>query len=93
MVFIISEAEVHSSKDGIDSFIDRYGRGGLSQAAEAFVAIGASELAYALEQLAQSGEPFPESMLDRANTLIVEHAGWDYDNIYAAVAARLQRDA
>ena len=90
-VFLISEVEVYCTKDGIDSFIVRYDTAGLRQASEAFAMIGATEVAAALEALARAGPEFPEPLLERANNLVVDHVGWDYDTIHAAVSRQLER--
>jgi hypothetical protein len=85
MVFLISEAEVACDKDGIDAFIHRYGAAGLSDAARAFNAIGASLIAAALRRLAVVVPPLPESLLNSVNRLITDRCGYDYEAIARAV--------
>ena len=41
-VFLISEAEVDCNKEGIDSFVDRYGARGLTDLGCAYESIGAA---------------------------------------------------
>ncbi|MDQ0014215.1 CBS domain-containing protein [Variovorax boronicumulans] len=84
LVFAISEAEVYCDKDGIDGLIDRYGVPAMCTFAEAFEAVGATEIATALLALTKDG-PIPEALLARANTLITDRRGYAYDNLEALV--------
>ena len=90
MVFLISEVEVYCTKDGIDSFIERYGKRGLVDAARAFSGVGASKVSACLVKLAQAHPEAPEALLERANSLVTGHVGWGYEAIHEAVAARLR---
>ncbi len=89
-VFLISELELACDKDGIDSFIDRYGAAGLSDAARAFDAIGASFIAEGLRSLALAAPPRRESLLDSVNRLVTDRSGYDDDAIARAIE-RLRR--
>jgi len=85
LVFAISEAEVSCDKDGIDGLIHRYGRPTMRTFAEAFEAVGATEIASALIGLTTNG-PIPEALLARANTLITDRRGYAYENLQALVS-------
>jgi hypothetical protein len=52
--FLVSEAEVDCDKDGIDSFVDRYGARGLTDLGCAYESIGAAELAVLARRTADS---------------------------------------
>ena len=88
MVFLISEAEVYCDKDGIDSFLDRYGTSGIKELAVAFREVGALSITEALFGIV-SHESAHEAFLARANVLITGRAGYDYNNIERMVASRL----
>jgi hypothetical protein len=85
LVFAISEAEVYCDKDGIDGLIHRYGGPAMRTFAEAFEAVGATEIASALFALTKNG-PIPEALLARANTLITDRRGYAYENLQALVS-------
>lgn len=80
LVFAISEAEVYCDKDGIDGLIHRYGVPAMRTFAEAFEAVGATEIATALRALTKDG-PIPEAVLARVNTLITDRRGYNYENL------------
>jgi hypothetical protein len=89
LVYVIAEAEGSCDKDGIDSFIDRYGPAGLAQLARAYAAIGAELLAAACRAVLESMPSPTENTLDRLNTFVTERAGYDYQSIRAMVARAL----
>jgi hypothetical protein len=86
LVFAISEAEVYCDKDGIDELIHRYGAPAMCTFAEAFEAVGATEIATALLALTND-EPVPEAALARANALITDRKGYAYENLQALVSS------
>ncbi|MBV8467512.1 MAG: hypothetical protein JO218_16350 [Burkholderiales bacterium] len=71
--------------NGIDSLIDRYGIGSLHLFVRAYSAIGANDVANAIEALA-SAKGSSEDALSLANRLICERSGYDYQDIYDYVA-------
>jgi len=85
MVFLISEAEVLCDKDGIDSFIATYGRTGISQLADAYAAVGATEISSTLREIATSLPHADDVLLDRVTSLITARTAYDYDAIANAV--------
>lgn len=85
VVFAISEAEVYCDKDGIDGLIHRYGAPAMRTFAEAFEAVGATEIASALFALAKDGST-SEPLLERANMLIADRRGYAYENLQALVS-------
>jgi hypothetical protein len=91
MVFLISEAEVLCDKDGIDSFVDKYGAPGLSDAADAFDAVGATSIAEGLRRLSVAAPALPEYLLVLVNRLITDRSGYDYDAITKAIE-RIRQD-
>ena len=66
LIFLISEAEVHCDKDGIDSFLDRYCPNWMQETARAFAAVGAVEIAAAL------GAPLPSIRCPTTRCSIVQ---------------------
>jgi hypothetical protein len=89
LVWLISQAEIHCDTDGIDTFLDFYSPRWAQEAAAAFAEVGADEIAAALRAIA--GGEQSDQVLDRANELITDRAGYDYESIRAAVARRLAR--
>ena len=79
-VFAISESERYCDGDGIDALIHRYGVSTVSSFADAFDAVGATEVASALQEL-PALEPIPESLLTRATMLIAERRGYTYESL------------
>jgi hypothetical protein len=86
LVFAITEAEVYCDKDGIEGLIHRYGAPAMRTFAEAFEAVGATEIATALRALTKDG-PIPEALLARANTLITGRSGYAYEDLQALVSS------
>ena len=87
LVYLIAEAECLSDMDGIDSFLGKYAPRWLSEAAAAFEAVGAAEIAAELRAVppdAAVGDP----RLDRLNGLLTARAGYDYEAIRRVVAER-----
>jgi len=84
-VFLISEAEVLCDMEGIDSFLDRYSAS-VSEAADAFAAAGAGQIAGSLRAICAQLPARPDELLDRANTLIVARTGYDYDSILRIIS-------
>ncbi len=87
MVFLISEAEVLCDKDGIDSFVDRYGASGVTELAAAYSTVGADEIASVLREVAKSLPKVPDILLSRANDEITSRLGYRYEDIARAVLA------
>lgn len=84
-VFAISEAEVTCDIDGIDNLVYRYGKASIALFAQAFAAIGASEISIALGEVALADDPIPEHLLSAVNRLITERNGYTYESIEAFV--------
>ena len=85
LVFAISEAEIYCDMDGIDGLIHRYGAPAMRTFAEAFEAIGATEIASALLALTKDG-PIPEALLARVNVLITGRRGYAHEDLQALVS-------
>ena len=79
-VWLISEAEVHCDMDGIDSFLDDYSSV-LPEAADAFEAVGATEIAQSLRSVHAVLPERPDAVLNHADNLITSRTGYDYDAI------------
>lgn len=88
LVFLISEAEMMCDGDGIDSFLDRYRPLWMAETTTAFAAIGATQIAEALGAITLDTSP-DDPLLDRANELISERAGYDYEAIRRVIEGRL----
>ncbi|MXV05658.1 MULTISPECIES: hypothetical protein [unclassified Xanthomonas] len=84
-IFAISEAEVHCDIDGIDNLLQDYGTSKMGLFAQAFSAVGASEIANALQAISSSTDPVPEELLSRANHLITVRHQYTYESIRAFV--------
>ena len=87
MVFLIAEAECLCDMECIDSFLDKYSPSWLPEAALAFEAVGAIEIAAELRAVPLdivNDDP----RLDRLNALITARAGYDYGAIKRTVARR-----
>jgi hypothetical protein len=89
-VFLISEAEVRCDKDGIDSFVDRYGAAGLLELEDAYLRLGARWLAEASRTVAEALPNPSDAALERLNELVCDRVGYDYDAIRAEVARQLR---
>jgi hypothetical protein len=87
-VFLISEAEVLCDMEGIDTFLNQYGRDWLPESADAFEAVGATEIAAGLRSIG-ADTPRDDPILDRVNHLIGRRAGYDYEAIRREVESRL----
>ena len=79
-VWLISEAEVLSDMEGIDSFLDRYASL-LPEAADAFTAVGATQIADSLRAIHAQLPARSDELLDRANALVTTRTGYDYDSV------------
>ena len=74
--------------EGIDAFLDRYRPLWIAETATAFAAIGATQIAAALGAITLDTSP-DDPLLDRANELIQNRAGYDYEAIRRIVQRRL----
>jgi len=81
-VFAITESEVYCDNDSITGLIGRYGVSNVRAFAEAFDAVGATEIAGALRAFPKD-EPIPETLLARANAFICERRGYTYESLEA----------
>ncbi|MGV3658682.1 MAG: DMP19 family protein [Prosthecobacter sp.] len=88
-VWLISEAETYCAIDGIDSFLDVYDTF-LDEAAEAFAAVGAAEIAGVLRSIHAACPLRPDKLLEDADRLINERVGYDYDSV-ARLVSRSQK--
>ncbi|HSI34751.1 MAG TPA: hypothetical protein VK986_14280 [Tepidisphaeraceae bacterium] len=91
LVYLIAEAEASCDMDGIDTLLDHYPLADLEECASAFDEIGASEVAAALRKVLAALPAREEALLDKADSLIKDRTGYDYDAIRAAVGRRLAR--
>lgn len=90
LVFLISEAEVYCNMDGVDAFLDHYRQDWLSEAAEAFHAVGAVEIAVGLRSI-NADTQHDDPLLEQINTLITNCAGYDYEAIRRVIEDRLSK--
>lgn len=88
-IYFISEAEVLCDKDGVDSFIDRYGPSGLFELSIAYRHLGAEALADAAREVARTLPAASEDALDRLNELVRDRRAYDHEAIRAAVERQL----
>jgi hypothetical protein len=88
LVFLISEAEVDCDMNGIDTLLDRYSDKEIWEMAAGFAEIGALDIAESLRQIARELPMREETSLRRADTLIKDRAGYDYEAILTAVQHR-----
>ena len=88
-VFLISEAEVLCDMEGIDSFIGRYGPSGVLTCAAAFRAVGAISIADAMRSVGGCLPDCDDGLLDQANRIITDRAGYDHDAICRMVASHM----
>lgn len=87
-IFLISELEVSCDMNGIDTFINIHGVERLRRCAMVYRSIGALELANAILNVANSNAT-DESMLDVANGLVTDRAGYDYEMLEKYVASMI----
>jgi hypothetical protein len=85
-IFLVSELEVLCDKDGIEAFMDSYDVSDLRLAAELLGSAGAKSIASGLIQIADSLPSRQEDVLSRVNDLVVNRAGYDYDELARVVA-------
>jgi len=86
VVYAIAEAEAYCDIDGIDSLIHKYGRESMGLFAQAFLEIGASEIAAVLQTIASTSGTPNENTLSNANRLITERSGYSYEEVESFVA-------
>jgi hypothetical protein len=89
LVWLISEAEVCCDIDGIDTLLDRYSSAELAECVSAFAEIGATDIAEALRAVVSILPEREETALSKADTLIKDRIGYDYEAIRAAIDRRL----
>jgi hypothetical protein len=85
LVFLISEAEVLCDKDGIDAFIQTYGKHGVEELVHAYARIGAGQIAETLRRMSDELPSQPDELLSAANTMICDRSGYSYEDIERAV--------
>ena len=90
LVYLIAEAECLADVEGIDAFLGRYAADWLSEAAAAFEAVGAADIAAELRAV-PPGAVVGDPRLDRLNELVTARAGYDYEAIRRVVAERRTR--
>lgn len=81
LVFLISEAEVYCDMDGIDSLLDHYPKETIADCALSFRSIGAIDIAEALLAIVGAWPDRPDDLLERANILITDRIGYEYESI------------
>jgi hypothetical protein len=89
LVWLISEAEIMTDMDGVESFLSRYADW-LNETAIAFEDIGAVEIASELQAIITSGM-MSEAQLNHLNGLINNRFGYNDDTIQQMIAKRLER--
>jgi len=87
LVYLIAEAECLCDMEGVDSFLDRYAPDWIAEAAAAFEAVGAADIALEL-RAAPLNAPVDDPRLDRLNELIVGRVGYDYEAMRRVVEER-----
>lgn len=88
MVFLIAEAEADCDMNGIDTFLSRYGPDWISEAAAAFDAVGAAEIAAEMRSAPLDSLFTGDTRLDRLNELITGRVGYNYEAIQMVVEKR-----
>jgi hypothetical protein len=88
-IYLIAEAECLCEMEGIDSFFETYAPAWIRETADAFEAVGASEIA-AEFRLALVDAPTGDPRMNRLNELIRRRAGYDYDAIRRVLEARIR---
>jgi hypothetical protein len=88
LVYLIAEAEADCVINGIDTFLDRYAPDWIAETANAFLAVGASEIADELRKAPVDALFSGDPRLNRLNDLICDHVGYDYDAIKRIVEER-----
>jgi hypothetical protein len=88
MVFLIAEAEADCDMNGIDTFLSRYAPDWISEAAAAFDAVGATEIAKEMRTAPLDALFTSDPRLDRLNELITDRVGYDYEAIQRVVEER-----
>ena len=89
LVYLVSEAEAYCDMEGIDSLLDRYSSGELQECVSSFEEIGATEIAEALRAVVSALPERAEAALSKADALIKDRTGYDYQAIRAAISRRL----
>jgi hypothetical protein len=90
LVFLISEAEVDYDMNGIETCLNRYCPLWIAEIADAFAAVGATEIAMCLRAIT-SDTRREDPVLDRVNELITERSGYDYETIRKEIERRLAK--
>jgi hypothetical protein len=88
MVFLIAEAEADCDMNGVDTFLSRYAPDWIPEAAAAFDAVGATEIAKEIRVAPLDSLFTGDPRLDRLNELIVGRVGYNYEAIHRAVEDR-----
>jgi hypothetical protein len=84
-IYLISQAEILCDMEGVTTFLDQF-ETSLPEAAEAFAAVGADEIAQSLRAICAALPQRPEELLDWAGQLISSRSGYDYDTILKAIS-------
>jgi len=88
LVYLISQAEILSDMEGVDTFLGSYFPRWIEETAAAFADIGAAAIAAGFRAIAAGGTK-DDPLLDRVNELITSRAGYDYESIRKVVERRL----
>jgi hypothetical protein len=88
LVYLIAEAEADCDINGIDTFLDRYAPDWIAEAADAFEAVGASEIARELRIAPVDALFTGDARLTKLDDLISKRAGYGYDSIKRVVEER-----
>jgi hypothetical protein len=90
LVYLIAEAEALCDMEGVDAFLNYYFPQWMEETAAAFAEVGAAEIAIALRAI-NADTPRDDTLLDRANRLITDRVGYDYETIRLVVERRLAK--
>lgn len=91
IVYLVSEAEVYCDMEGIESFLEIYHPEWTAACADAFEAVGATEIAAGFRRLASGAED--DGVTERLNDLITSRSGYRYEAIRDAVVSRISEAA
>jgi len=87
LVYLIAEAECLADMEGIDAFLRSYAPEWQAEAASAFEAVGAIEIAAELRAIPHDA-PVGDPRLVRLNELVVSRVGYSYESLVRVLVER-----